>query len=342
MPYRQWLCMSGFAAAGGTIFYLLQLPLPWLLGAACFAFLWKWISKQEVQAPALFKPAAFILLGTYFALYLHVDTVLETAPILPVYLPLSMFMIVMSLFLGFVLSSRFGLHQKTSMLGLIPGAPSAVLMLSEKHGGRTASIMLLHSIRRLLVLASLPLLILLFAQEGTASDSADLLRQEAPGASYWWYLLPGLALSTGLLHKSLLLPAAPVTMGLLILFGLNPAPYPEIVLASAQLLLGMYIGSTLKRAELSSIGKHAFSFSVFAAAFIAFSVLAGLLLATLTPLDPLSGIMSMTPGGLLETGFAASEAGGNPVTVMMLQLIRFLLVFYTLPLLLGWYFRSTD
>ncbi|NJP36263.1 AbrB family transcriptional regulator [Alkalicoccus luteus] len=339
MPFDKWIIISGFAAAGGALFSLLQLPLPWLLGAVCFSFIWKWSTKQDIDAPDFFKPAAFILLGTYFALYLHSDTLIKTIPILPVYLPLSLMMIVLSLLLGLLMASRFHMNKKTSMLGLVPGAQSAVLMISEKHGGRTALIMLLHSIRRLLVLVSLPVLVLLFSADTSASASLELFRQEDQNASYWWYVIPALALTAGFLHKSLLLPAAPLAMGLLVLSGFQPAPYPESVLAAAQLLLGMYIGLRLKRKDLSSSKKHALPFTAFALLFIALSVAAGLLLSLLTPLDRLSGVMSMTPGGLLETGFAASEAGGNPVSVIMLQLIRFLLVFYTLPLLIGWYLR---
>jgi uncharacterized protein len=331
-----------FGVLGGLLLYVLHFPLPWLLGAFTFSFLWKMLYRREFTAPAAFKTSAFILLGVYFALYISVDTITAAVPILPVYLPLSLIIIAASILAGLVFSKQQEINKKTGILSSIPGAQSAVIMISDKHHGSTAYIMLLHSTRRVLVLMSLPLLVLLFGAGDASSESAEILRQDDPDGYYFWYLLPLASLFAGLIHKNLFLTAPIVTMALLVLFSVQPAPYPELFLAAAQLLLGTYLGAKLRGGDIKQGGMQIFVFAVYAMLLIFFSTLAGLLLSVLTPLDTISAVMSLTPGGLMEMGIAASESGGDPAKVIALQLFRFLIVFYCLPPVLHWYFQKQE
>lgn len=327
----------GLGLLGGALFALLSLPLPWLLGAFLFTALIPGITKRPAHAPKVFRNTAFLMFGVYFSLYVSGEALLHIFPLLPVYLPLAALVIGMSLAAGSFLSKRLALRPAVSVLGLVPGAQSAVILVSDYLKENTSFIILLHSIRKVMVLISLPFIILLFAQESAGSMEASALKSENPEGTYFWYLLPAAAALLAFAHRSLLFAAPPAVMVLLILSGVEPAPFPAFAEAAAQLMLGIYLGSKLYLRDLKAAGGYGIIFAAAALFILILSTLSGILLAALTPLSTVTAVMSLAPGGLLEMGVIASESGGDPSIVITLQFIRFLFVFYALPPLLKWY-----
>lgn len=325
---------------GGMLFYLLAVPLPWLLGAFLFIAAASVMTKHAPCVPIYFRNISFLLFGVYFSLYVHGEILFSVLPLLPIYLPLSALVIGVSLLLGYFLSKWLSLRSSSGILGLVPGAQSAVILTSDSLQANTSFIVLLHSMRKIIVLVTLPFVALLFIPDVHSSVDTSSFRNETAGGSYWWYVFPLLAASLALIHRSLLLAAPPAVMVLLVLTGVDPAPFPEFGEILAQLLLGIYLGSKLRLQDLTSAGANSLFFSAAALFIIGLSTAAGLLLSELTSLSSITAVMSLAPGGLLEMGVIASESGGDPSLVVTLQFIRFLFVFYALPPLLIWYFSK--
>ncbi|RIU88758.1 AbrB family transcriptional regulator [Oceanobacillus picturae] len=53
------------AAIGGYIFSILNMPLPWVLGALTFTFIAQGLLKREAYIPTPIKNTSFIILGIY-------------------------------------------------------------------------------------------------------------------------------------------------------------------------------------------------------------------------------------------------------------------------------------
>jgi uncharacterized protein len=336
--WRHWLETSFTGAVGGSLFFLLDFPLPWLLGAFFGASLWKFFTGRQLIFPAAVRNTGFILLGIYFAFYLSVEALLSILPLLPVFIPAASGLVLISLLIGLLLSRKLALHKKTAVLSSVPGAQSAVVLLSEKEQADTSLIVILHSVRKIILLFTLPFVLLFFLPEPSSSVSIKDLQGGTDEGSYLWYLLPAAAACFGFLSRTLLLAAPAAVMAGTVLAGAAVPPPPAAVIDAGQLLVGLYLGSKIDTSGLKAGGRFAVIYGFTALILILTSALTGLLLAELTPLDPVTAILSLAPGGLLETAIIAAEYGGEPSIVLMLQFARFLLVFYALPPLLTWYF----
>lgn len=52
-------------ALGGYLFSLMNLPLPWVLGALTFVIIWKGFTKRTTYWPNSLKNSGFLVLGIY-------------------------------------------------------------------------------------------------------------------------------------------------------------------------------------------------------------------------------------------------------------------------------------
>ncbi|SDN99512.1 AbrB family transcriptional regulator [Alkalicoccus daliensis] len=336
--WKNTLKAIGTGAAGGGLFTMLQLPLPWLLGALVSTSIWKHFSNVPAPVTPAFRNIAFLMLGIYFALFIDPGKVIDIIPVLPFYLLFTIIIISLCLWTGYFLARKLLMQKLTGVLGLVPGAPSAVILMSDSLHANTPFILLLHSLRKIIVLFTVPFVLFLFFVDMNAPSEPEALVNQNMEGSYWWYAF-ALAFSTlYYLNKNLFLAGPPVIMGSLIFFGVDPAPYPEAALAAAHLFLGTYLGSKLKLTDMKQSGAPVLWYTGAVLLLITLSAGFGLLLSAVTSVDQITAVMSLMPGGLLEVGIIAAGTGGDPGAVLMLQFVRFLIIFYGLPPLLFWYF----
>lgn len=331
------LLALALGTAGGTVFFVLHLPLAWMIGslAACLAGC---MAGLPLHMPRLARPLTLsligVLLGANFSPAL-LEHLAEWA--------VSLSFLAMFILVGAGLSYLFlrhvaGLAVPTAFFGSFPGGLAEMATFGETVGGDPRRIVLLHSFRILIVVMILPALLWLVV----GIWPAPLM---TAGASTVW--LPGLASSVwmvataaaGWLLARVARLHAPMLIGPLILSaaihltGLSSFHPPLLFIVLAQLVMGTALGS-----GFAGMARRDFTSSIVLAAAtttILLSVCVGFALALhwVTGLPLVDLLLAYAPGGLSETSLVALSIGATVSFIAVHHVSRVFIITLLAPLI---------
>ena len=159
-----------FGIVGGFIFYLGNLPLPWVLGSLTFVMLWQGFTRRKACWPQSIRNGGFIVLGTYFGLYFGAETIKTIAPYFIPYLFVTCILIMISIFIGLAVTKWIPVDQITSVFGSIPGGLSEMVLASESLHANSSLVVIFQTVRLLTVLFTVPgAIIYYFSDKGHSS-----------------------------------------------------------------------------------------------------------------------------------------------------------------------------
>ncbi|WP_176483708.1 MULTISPECIES: AbrB family transcriptional regulator [Bacillus] len=327
---------------GGYIFFLLNLPLPWVLGALSFILVWQGVTKREVYWPNILKNSGFMILGIYFGLYFTMDTFYTIGPYIFPYLLSTIVLIACSIAVAIYVTKWIQVDKVTSVFGSIPGGLSEMVIASEALNAKTSYVVIFQTVRLMTVLFTVPAFIMYFFSVQQTSTAA--LTNQAGTSSPYTYFLYLIPVIVGVLVRDRL-PAGIVVGPLAVVAFLNigvveMASIPSILLICAQVSVGVGLGKNISFEDLKLGGKYSFVYFGVSLLLILISFALGGLLAYFTSLNLATAILSIAPGGLIEMVLTASFVGGDPAVVSALQLIRILIIILFVPTVLKWYFRK--
>lgn len=319
--------------AGGAVFYLLNLPLPWMLGAL-FATMAASIANAPILGPARLRPAVVAVIGVLLGSRFTPDIVagasawIGTVAVLMVYVVAVALVVVP--FYRFV--GRF--DWVTSYFAGMPGGLSEMIEIGEANGAKPAPIILAHSLRIVVTIALIAFWFRIV--EGHAVGSS----MGAADAPLTWLdalLLLASAVLGSLLGKWLRFPA-PTFLGPLLvsavlhLVGLTESAPPGLLVNTAQVLLGTVLGCrflgisarTVLPAAVLAIGATLLT--------LALALCAGLAMGHLAGIAPDQALLALAPGGLTEMGLIALAIQADVAFVALHHVVRILFVIVLAPL----------
>lgn len=329
-----WTLSLGLGAAGGWIFTQIGAPLPWMLGAI-FANLAAAMAglRPKVPQPLRFGMVAVlgVMLGSAFTpgIFDHLgDWVVSLAGLL--------FYVVAStgaVILFFRRVVRFG--PVTSYFAAAPGGLTEMILVGTSMGGDERVISLVHAIRILITVFTLPFLYQIFA--GYDRPAGGLPPADAVVTATDLGLLTASAVIGALVAKPLRLPAYFLTgpmigSAVVHLAGLTAAHPPPVAVALAQVVIGAAIGSrfvgvplkAMRDTFVASLGST--SIILVIAASFAWTVQA------LTGIPFSSLILAFSPGGVAEMSLIAISLGRDVAFVSTHHLVRIMIVVMLAPL----------
>ncbi len=328
---------------GGYLFYLANLPLPWVLGALSFIMLYQGFSRRKVYCPDPLKQSGFLVLGLFFGLYFTKDTLLTVAPYILPYVLSTIALVAVSIMNSILVTRWISVDKITSVFGSIPGGLSEMVVASESLNAKSSLVVIFQTVRLLTVLFLVPFIVVhTFSSNGIGQDVTATIGStyEFGGWHYLWFLP---AIMGGVLLKNKV-PAGIVIIPLALtaLFNITlieMATLPPVLLILAQVTVGIGMGKGIAFADLKLGGKYCVVYFGLTVTLILVSFGLGTLLAAMTSLNLPTAILSVAPGGLIEMVLTATSVGGDPAVVSSLQLIRLLFIIIVVPPLLKWYFR---
>lgn len=321
-----------FGTAGGALFYLLNLPLPWMLGAL-FATMAASIANAPILGPARLRPAVVavigVLLGSRFTPELVADASvwLGTLSVLMVY--------VVAVALVVVPFYRFagGFDWVTAYFAGMPGGLSEMIEIGEASGAKPAPIILAHSLR---IVVTIALIAFWFRIVEGHEVGASLAAADGPLTWLDAVLLLASAVVGSLLGNRLRFPA-PTFLGPLLvsavlhLSGLTESAPPSLLINTAQVLLGTVLGCRfLGISARTIIPAAALAFGATLLTF-ALAVAAGLAMWHLAGITPDQALLALAPGGLTEMGLIALSINADVAFVALHHVVRILFVIVLAP-----------
>lgn len=333
---RDFAFAAGLALAGGYVFFRLGTPLPWMLGALTFtAINAVWGGHRFI--PPIFRtvsrPIVGVLAGSAF------DS--ATVASLMSWWDAVLLVIAQSLVVTMLGMAFFrvvgGFDRQTAFFSAVPAGLAEMSLLGSALGGSARSIVMVHLIRILIVLFSVPFI----AQAIHGGPIVRTLPATADPAMQGlmdWLLLAvcgvagfGLARLVPFAAGTMVFPMAlsAIVHGL----DLTRAAPPPILVAAVQVVVGGVVG-----ARFAGLAWHELRRTVVAAALWAVIVMAiaGLSAYAASRLlgEPFLWLMlALAPAGTMEMTILAFSLGLNVPFVVVCQLSRILFLQLVGPLL---------
>lgn len=326
----------GSGIAGGALFSLLGLPMPWLLGGI-FGSGAAAVAGLPAGLPRWLREGVLVVLGLMIGSTVQRDTLayLSRWPISMAAVALYVAVVIGSMSLFLRRFARF--DPVTAYFASAPGGFMAMTVIGGAFGGRERNIALTQGIRLVLVVFTIVFSYHLLLGVGTAPAAA--------GGAAGLHLTPGqggelaaIGAFGWLLGRFLRLPASAM-LGPLVLMAVarlsnlvTPPPVPQLPLLMAEAVLGCRIGADFAGVQLRELARGMAMSLAATVWMLVLSLAFSLALRPLTgmPLDAL--FLALSPGGISGVSMIALALGIQPAFVTAHSLLRLLLILFAGPL----------
>ena len=322
-------------AAGGYLFVLLGLPLPWMLGAMAASATASGIGVSQHIGNRLRNGMVVVLgvmLGSAFS-----PEIIERAAAWSISLAvLVLYVIVAGACAALIYRRVFGTEARTSFFAGVPGGLSEMTILGGAAGGNERTISLSHTTRLFFVVLLIPFWFQFVADysPGARANAAislfdqawpDLLILAASGLTGW-------SVATRLRLPAAFLTGPVLGSATVHLAGWTSAPPPAELVALSQVIVGAGIGCRfygITRRELTSTVRNAI---IVGAGLIALSAAFAAVLAPLTGLQFAPLFLAYAPGGMAEMSLVALALDVDAAFVATHHVARIAIVLAIAPL----------
>jgi membrane AbrB-like protein len=332
------------AAAGGLIFQLLRIPLPWMLGPLTVTILYHTASGGRARWPVQLRNLGLIVIGYSMGRTVTPETTGEILTNLPAMFGVTLLTMSFCVCLGYAAHRRTGISFASGMLGFIPGGLAQMVLLTEEIEDADITVVtFLQMIRVLTVVFSVP-----FIAEGIGPMTGGASPIVAAGPQALAAAIPAiLAAPVGAVLATLLKLPIPCLLGPIfattaaVLTGVPAPPVPPPLMGLALIFFGTYFGLIINLESMKKLGK-VFPYAIGgSAALLAFTYLIAHGLTLLTPATLLTGFLATAPGGLSEVGVVALSLHADVAFIMAYQLFRLFSILLLVPPLLKWWFKKS-
>lgn len=330
------------ACAGGWLFTLIHMPLPWTLGPLAIIAAWQvGCNRPAVWAPRT-RNIGLAVLGYVMGRPFTAETANFILSQFPAMLALTLLTIALCLLGGYLARRRTGVSLASCLLGSMPGGLSQMALLSnEIEGADPAEVTLMQTIRMVTVVFVIPftaLHVLADQVNAVTRGSAEMSISQVPQLAVFVGVIAILLFLT----KRIKLPgryaSAPVVgTAALVMAGLDAPALPAPVVALAQICVGIKMGMDVNVDSLAN-WKRLFLYN-FASILSAIGLLAvaDYFFARATNISFVTMFISTGPGGMTEMGLTAMMINADLSTVIAFQLFRLLFVLMIGIPVLKWY-----
>lgn len=312
-------------ATGGWLGDRAGLPLAWLLGAV-FVVTPLALAGLRPVVPHRFRqgwlPVLGVALGATFTPEVAGQAVTWWASVLG----MVAYVVLSAVAAVAVLRRVRSLDPITAFFSAMPGGLSTMVLAGAEAGGEQSTIALIHAVRILIVVVTIPFAFTVFGTDTGSITPAAVSPPPLPGASGMAVLVACGALGVVLARRTGL--PVPLMIGPMLLTavvhlaGLSAAQPPSTLVAAAQVVIGAAIGAQFVGVPLRRFRQMLMLAAAVTAVLMAVGAAATAGLAVLTGL-PVGGlILAFAPGGIAEMSLIALAMGGDVAFVVTHHIVR--------------------
>lgn len=322
------------AAAGGGVFALAHLPMPWLLGAITGTAI-AVMSGITARIPKWLRNIVLVVIGLMIGATLQPSIIGNL-----VRWPISLCAVV--LYVGIVTTGQYLFFRRignydaaTAYFSAAPGGFMAMTVIGSDYGGAERVIALIHAARIALVVFVLVLGFHLLVGHGGAGHTNRYVALTAVALSQWLILI-GVGTIGAVASKVLRLPGAImlwplIAMGCIQVSGLAAVHVPSALILIAELVLGSSIGAQFAGASFAELRRGLALSLTSTLAMLAVSAGFAFTLHTLTGLDLEALFLAFSPGGMSGISLIALALGIEPAFVTVHNMLRVLIILIAGP-----------
>ncbi|MCP8687663.1 AbrB family transcriptional regulator [Marinobacterium sedimentorum] len=317
------LYLSG--AAVGWLFLKIGMPLPFMIGPLIFAAFIYVTGLATTPVTAKTRPLGQMIIASTVGLAFTSDALDIVMDMAPIIVGLTLLTSINAVVVSMLLKRFSHLDYPTALLSTMPTSPVEAVVVAEKFGLNRGLVVLSQTIRIAIVVVLIPVAI--YAADGWPGNSG-----RGPGAASSFdlggvILLSISAVAGGLLFKAIRLPN-PYFFGALFCTavvsscGLHVTPYPYVILAGAQVVLGSWLGSVFTKDLFFGGGKLTLALILSMLCFILFTSATAIAFAHLIGQPWETMVLSAAPGGVTEMALTAQFLGYDVAIITSFQIVR--------------------
>ncbi len=343
---KNFIITLAAAVAGGALFALLRLPLPWMLGPIAATLVLGNLKPGGVCWPRPIRDGGMLVLGYLMGRPFTAEVGLYILSQLHLMLAMTVAVILFSFAAGYVTHRQTGLSLPTSVLATVPGGLSQMVLLSEEIAGADIGIVtVMQTLRMLSVVFTVPFLAIHGLTGGAPAAPVVPAAAAAGPAAVLPFVAAVLAGAWVAVRINLptpyllgpVLATAPLVIG-----GLTPPALPPLLLTAAQISVGTYLGSTIDFSGPGSWRKILLATLLNVIALLVICLLVGYLLAAAIPTSFVTAFLAAAPGGMAEMGLTAILVGADVPVVVGYHMFRLLFILLVLPYFLRFWLKGRD
>ncbi|MCA1242091.1 AbrB family transcriptional regulator [Stappia stellulata] len=326
----------GIGCAGGGAFYLLNLPLPWVLGSLFASALVSQLSGFRPGLPPAWRNWAMVAIGTMLGTGFTPDVIARAGSWV---VSLAVMTLLSFAFCGlaYAVFRRWGdMNRETALFAAMPGGLSVVTMLAEHYKTEANRVVLCHTARLVVLLVSAPLLI----QWISGIDLAEANRTAFSGSEALDLVEHGtlalVAVASWFIATRVRFPSVMLLLPLFASAAIHATDLvtvhvPPVLSALAQIVIGSGVGARFADYTLRQIARDGWLAAVVGLVFAAGSLAAALVVAPFAGADVAPLFLAYLPGGAPELGVVALALMIDPAMVAAHHVARVFLIVALLP-----------
>jgi len=344
--FKKYIAIFIVSCAGGLLFSLLHVPLPWTLGPLTTVLIIKIGFKKKIYWPTRMRDIGMVVLGYVMGSPFTPQTGHRLLSQLPAMTILTLLTISLCLLGGYIVGKYLNLHLTTSLLGSMPGGMAQMVVVCEDVEGSDAAVVtLMQAVRIITTVFCVPFLVL----HGLADHVERVGR---PASNIGIHQLPALALFAAVVvgavyfAKFIKMPSpflvAPViATASVVLSGIDAPVLPPFIIAVVQVWVGIKMGMAVELSSLADWRKLVtLNFISVFAVIISFLGI-DYVYAQLSGTSFITAFISTAPGGMNEMGLTALMVHADLSTVIAFMLFRLMFVLIVaIPIMRWWLYRK--
>lgn len=328
LPAKVLLVYAGAVAAGWFMSWL-NTPMPWMIGPMVFAGLVSGLGKS-VKVPVVTRPVGQTVVAAAVGLSFTPAALIAVAEQVVPMVAVALLTIVAGFIVAGVLMRLTSIDVVSASLASVPGGPVEMAALASHYGVAPGPVAFAQTMRIALLVLIIPPVIVGLA--GGLPEASDVLlggELDLLGGG----LLLAIAAAGGFVFRAVRI-TSPFFLGALgfsaaaAALSLPVSMPPLVILASAQVLLGVWLGCMFDREML--VRSRGFIPAAFVSTLVLLVLCAAMALgvSALTGLDWQTMVLATAPGSVTEMALTAKILQQGVAIVTAFHVVR---IFITLP-----------
>lgn len=343
-------------AAGGVCAWLIQAPVPWLIGSLGAGLIASVLFRLNLKVPPAAQSGAQITIGLTVGLSFSLETLTSLGVHLPAVLGVLIATTALSLGMGALIARWTSVDRATGFLGTVPGAASAMVAAADQLGADARMVAVLQYVRLLFIIIVAPTAIAAWADRSSPIDpvspspifdGVNQLESITPSPDI---VMPAAETLGGALSEALSLLGPLALLALVGILGAAsaarlklPSPYvmgpmilatllttltdwapsmPPLIFNGALVVLGTWIGLRFNPDTIKSMKQVILVELVLLTGLLSASAALAYLLHIVTGIDLTTAILGNVPGALEAIIATAVDLGADAPTVAAIQTTR--------------------
>jgi uncharacterized protein len=337
-PYRRFALALAIGLVGALIFVYIKTPLPWMLGSMTAATIAA-LSGVRIAAPSVVRTPMLLLVGVMVGATFTPEIIERFTEWWPTIIGLVLLSIISGAVCMAYLRAFTDFDLPTTYFSAMPGGLIEMLTLTEERGGDIRTVALIHSVRILVIVFSVPMIVR--AIEGVemgASGGAGFSIVDLQLLDVGWITVTAVVgVIVGHLFR---MPAryllGPLLVGAVIhALGLSEFKLPDELLYMAQLVIGASVGARFVGVASATIFRL-FRLAVgMSFVLIVVTALFALAISSFLPFGFVPLLLAYAPGGLAEMSLVAVALHIEVAFVAFHHIVRLFVVMGGAPLAFG-------